>query len=152
MSYPAGRKKKHLWYQMDMTKIQLGFIYITFTVKFQNWIYPWFTRALESLVNASRWISDPELVQSRLPLDDILGCKAALIRPSLAYIDVNKRLKVLVPIQEYVGKNPNQLQRIGSACRLGWDCNRSQAAGRVACNQLVTGSEPLKVSQGPSRL
>ncbi|KAJ7920712.1 hypothetical protein B0H13DRAFT_1867216 [Mycena leptocephala] len=51
-----------------------------------------------------------------------------------------------------VGKNLNQLQRIGSACRLGWDCNQSQAAGGVACNQLVTGSEPFKVSQGPSWL
>ncbi|KAJ7915966.1 P-loop containing nucleoside triphosphate hydrolase protein [Mycena leptocephala] len=49
-------------------------------------------------------LSDVELVQSRLPLDNILGCKAALIRTSLAYSDEHKRLKALVPIREYMQK------------------------------------------------
>jgi hypothetical protein len=50
-------------------------------------------------------LSDSELVQAKLPIDNILGCKAALIRTSLAYSDEHKRLKALVPIQEYMQKN-----------------------------------------------
>ncbi|KAF8139151.1 hypothetical protein K438DRAFT_1785943 [Mycena galopus ATCC 62051] len=49
-------------------------------------------------------LSDVELVQSNLPVDNILGCKAALIRTSMAYSDEQKRLKALVPIREYVKK------------------------------------------------
>ncbi|KAJ7657660.1 P-loop containing nucleoside triphosphate hydrolase protein, partial [Mycena polygramma] len=49
-------------------------------------------------------ISDVELVQSKLPIGKVLGCKAALIGTSLAYSDSNKRLKVLVPIREYMIK------------------------------------------------
>ncbi|KAJ7854370.1 hypothetical protein B0H13DRAFT_1903700 [Mycena leptocephala] len=49
-------------------------------------------------------LSDVELVQSKLPLDNILGCKAALIRTALAYNDEHKRLKALVPIREYMQK------------------------------------------------
>ncbi|KAJ7839758.1 hypothetical protein B0H13DRAFT_1911078 [Mycena leptocephala] len=52
-------------------------------------------------------LSDTELVQARLPIDNILGCKAALIRTTLAYSDEHKRLKALVPIREYMQKiNP----------------------------------------------
>jgi hypothetical protein len=47
-------------------------------------------------------LSDVELVQSNLPIDDICRCKAALIRTSLAYTDEQKQLKALVPIREYV--------------------------------------------------
>ncbi|KAJ7908360.1 hypothetical protein B0H13DRAFT_1878712 [Mycena leptocephala] len=47
-------------------------------------------------------LSDAELVQSNLPIGDILGCKVALIRTSLVYTDEQKRLKVLVSIREYV--------------------------------------------------
>ncbi|KAJ7444457.1 P-loop containing nucleoside triphosphate hydrolase protein [Mycena latifolia] len=47
-------------------------------------------------------LSDIELVQIKLPIDRILACKAALLRTSLAYIDDQKRLKVLVPIREYI--------------------------------------------------
>ncbi|KAJ7915223.1 hypothetical protein B0H13DRAFT_1872316 [Mycena leptocephala] len=49
-------------------------------------------------------LSDVELVQSNLPIDDILGCKTTLIRTSLAYSDERKRLKLLVPIREYMQK------------------------------------------------
>ncbi|KAJ7916098.1 P-loop containing nucleoside triphosphate hydrolase protein, partial [Mycena leptocephala] len=49
-------------------------------------------------------LSDVELVQSKLPIDNILRCKATLIRTSLAYSDGHKRLKVLVPIREYMQK------------------------------------------------
>jgi hypothetical protein len=49
-------------------------------------------------------LSDVELVQSKFPIDNILGCKAALIRTSLAYSDEHKRLKALIPIREYMQK------------------------------------------------
>ncbi|KAJ7869240.1 hypothetical protein B0H13DRAFT_2557824 [Mycena leptocephala] len=49
-------------------------------------------------------LSNVELVQSKLPIENILGHKAALIRTALAYTDGNKRLKALVPIREYMQK------------------------------------------------
>jgi hypothetical protein len=49
-------------------------------------------------------LSDVELNQSNLPLENILACKSTLLRTSLAYTDGQKRLKVLVPIREYVHK------------------------------------------------
>jgi GTPase SAR1 family protein len=49
-------------------------------------------------------LSDAELVQSNLPIGNILGCKVGLIRTSLVYTDEQKRLKALVPIREYVQK------------------------------------------------
>jgi hypothetical protein len=45
---------------------------------------------------------DADLVQSLLPIQNILAAKATLIRTSLAYIGLDKRLKVLVPIREHV--------------------------------------------------
>ncbi|KAJ7838342.1 hypothetical protein B0H13DRAFT_1911911 [Mycena leptocephala] len=50
-------------------------------------------------------LSDAELLQAELPIDNILGCKAALIRTTLAYSDGHKQLKVLVPVREYMWKN-----------------------------------------------
>ncbi|KAJ7456107.1 P-loop containing nucleoside triphosphate hydrolase protein, partial [Mycena latifolia] len=47
-------------------------------------------------------LSDIELVQSRLPIKNILACKAALLRTALAYSNDQKRLKILVPIREYM--------------------------------------------------
>ncbi|KAJ7443317.1 P-loop containing nucleoside triphosphate hydrolase protein, partial [Mycena latifolia] len=46
-------------------------------------------------------LSNIELLQSGLPVPDILTCKAVLLQISLAYTD-SKRLKVLVPIREYM--------------------------------------------------
>ncbi|KAJ7434677.1 P-loop containing nucleoside triphosphate hydrolase protein, partial [Mycena latifolia] len=46
-------------------------------------------------------LSNVELLQSGLPVPDILTCKAVLLQTSLAYTD-SKRLKVLVPIREYM--------------------------------------------------
>ncbi|KAJ7837936.1 hypothetical protein B0H13DRAFT_1912243 [Mycena leptocephala] len=48
-------------------------------------------------------LSDAELVQSKLPLDNTLDC-TALIRTSLAYSNEHKQLKALVPIREYMQK------------------------------------------------
>ncbi|KAJ7794270.1 P-loop containing nucleoside triphosphate hydrolase protein [Mycena olivaceomarginata] len=49
-------------------------------------------------------LSDVELVQSKLPIKNVLGCKAALIGTALAYSNEQKRLKALVPIREYMNK------------------------------------------------
>ncbi|KAJ7046139.1 P-loop containing nucleoside triphosphate hydrolase protein, partial [Mycena alexandri] len=49
-------------------------------------------------------LSDVELKQAKFPINDILGCKAALLRTTLAYTDDHKRLKVLVPVREYMGR------------------------------------------------
>ncbi|KAJ7708411.1 hypothetical protein B0H16DRAFT_1345059 [Mycena metata] len=49
-------------------------------------------------------LSDVELKQTKSPILDILGCKAALLHTALAYTDGHKWLKVLVPIREYMGK------------------------------------------------
>ncbi|KAJ7469517.1 hypothetical protein FB451DRAFT_1476337 [Mycena latifolia] len=46
-------------------------------------------------------LSNVELLQSVLPVPDILTCKAVVLQTSLAYTD-NKRLKVLVPIREWL--------------------------------------------------
>ncbi|KAJ7482712.1 hypothetical protein FB451DRAFT_1442334 [Mycena latifolia] len=47
-------------------------------------------------------LSDIELVQSKLSIQDILTCKATLLATSLAYNDDHKRLKSLVPIREHM--------------------------------------------------
>ncbi|KAJ6477667.1 P-loop containing nucleoside triphosphate hydrolase protein, partial [Mycena sanguinolenta] len=47
-------------------------------------------------------LSDAELIQSKLPISNILSCKAALLATSLGYLNSNKRLVVLMPIREYI--------------------------------------------------
>jgi hypothetical protein len=49
-------------------------------------------------------LSDVELLQSRLPLENILACKSTLLCTALVYTDGQKRLKALVPVREYVQK------------------------------------------------
>jgi hypothetical protein len=47
-------------------------------------------------------LSDVELVQSNLPIHNILKCKATLLSTSLAYQDDKKQLRSLMPIREYI--------------------------------------------------
>ncbi|KAJ7457738.1 P-loop containing nucleoside triphosphate hydrolase protein, partial [Mycena latifolia] len=47
-------------------------------------------------------LSNTELVQSNLPIKNVLACKTMLLCTSLAYIDDQKRLKALVPVREYI--------------------------------------------------
>ncbi|KAJ6470462.1 P-loop containing nucleoside triphosphate hydrolase protein, partial [Mycena sanguinolenta] len=47
-------------------------------------------------------LSDAELVQSKLPIPNILSCKAALLATCLACQNNIKRLLVLVPIREHI--------------------------------------------------
>jgi hypothetical protein len=50
-------------------------------------------------------LSNVELLQSQFPVENILACKSTLLRTALAYTDGQKRLKVLVPVREYVNRN-----------------------------------------------
>ncbi|KAJ6563061.1 P-loop containing nucleoside triphosphate hydrolase protein [Mycena vulgaris] len=47
-------------------------------------------------------LSDTDLLQSNLPINNVLACKVALLGTSLAFTDDNKRLKSLVPIREHM--------------------------------------------------
>ncbi|KAF7312683.1 NB-ARC domain-containing protein [Mycena indigotica] len=47
-------------------------------------------------------VFDVDLLQSRLPIPDVLSHKIILIRTSLAYADPSGRLRVLAPIREYI--------------------------------------------------
>ncbi|KAJ7689368.1 hypothetical protein B0H14DRAFT_3176031 [Mycena olivaceomarginata] len=47
-------------------------------------------------------LSDAELVQSKLPIPNILSCKSVLLATSLAYQDSNWRLRSLMPVREHV--------------------------------------------------
>ncbi|KAJ7103887.1 hypothetical protein C8R44DRAFT_858941 [Mycena epipterygia] len=47
-------------------------------------------------------LSDIVLIQSGLPVQDLMGCRTTLLRTSLAYFDDKQRLKALVPIREYI--------------------------------------------------
>ncbi|KAJ7446584.1 hypothetical protein FB451DRAFT_1148432 [Mycena latifolia] len=49
-------------------------------------------------------LSDVDLRQAHIPIDNILACKAALLGTALAYTDDQQRLKALVPIREYIHK------------------------------------------------
>ncbi|KAK6977230.1 ATPase-AAA-core domain-containing protein [Favolaschia claudopus] len=50
-------------------------------------------------------LSDAQLLQSNLPIPDLLKCKTTLLRTALAYYDEGRHLKSLVPIREYVQQN-----------------------------------------------
>ncbi|KAJ7446970.1 P-loop containing nucleoside triphosphate hydrolase protein, partial [Mycena latifolia] len=47
-------------------------------------------------------LSNVELLQSKLSINDIMTCKATLLATSLAYMDDKRRLKSLVPIREHM--------------------------------------------------
>ncbi|KAJ6469927.1 hypothetical protein C8R45DRAFT_1166446, partial [Mycena sanguinolenta] len=47
-------------------------------------------------------LSDAELLQTKLPISNILTCKADLLATSLAYQNSNKRLLALTPVREHV--------------------------------------------------
>ncbi|KAJ7260565.1 P-loop containing nucleoside triphosphate hydrolase protein, partial [Mycena rebaudengoi] len=47
-------------------------------------------------------LADADLVQAKLPIPDILACKATLIKTALAFIGQDQHLKVLVPIREHI--------------------------------------------------
>jgi hypothetical protein len=47
-------------------------------------------------------LSDADLIQSGLPIENVLACKSTLIQVSLAHVDNSQCLKSLVPVREYI--------------------------------------------------
>ncbi|KAJ7238012.1 P-loop containing nucleoside triphosphate hydrolase protein, partial [Mycena rebaudengoi] len=47
-------------------------------------------------------LTDADLVQAKLPIPDILACKATLIKTALAFVGQDQHLKILVPIREHI--------------------------------------------------
>ncbi|KAJ7261201.1 hypothetical protein C8J57DRAFT_1719913 [Mycena rebaudengoi] len=47
-------------------------------------------------------LADADLVQAKLPIPDILSCKATLVQTALAFVGQDQHLKVLVPIREHI--------------------------------------------------
>ncbi|KAJ7791467.1 P-loop containing nucleoside triphosphate hydrolase protein, partial [Mycena olivaceomarginata] len=47
-------------------------------------------------------LSDLELIQSNLPIENVRACKAALLATSLAYQDEKKQLRSLTPIRQHI--------------------------------------------------
>ncbi|KAJ7466325.1 hypothetical protein FB451DRAFT_1178474 [Mycena latifolia] len=47
-------------------------------------------------------LSDVDLLQSKLSINDIMTCRATLLATSLAYVDDKRQLKLLVPIREHM--------------------------------------------------
>ncbi|KAJ7277237.1 P-loop containing nucleoside triphosphate hydrolase protein, partial [Mycena rebaudengoi] len=47
-------------------------------------------------------LADADLVQAKLPIPDILACKATLIRTALAFVGQDQHLKLLTPIREHI--------------------------------------------------
>ncbi|KAJ7242249.1 P-loop containing nucleoside triphosphate hydrolase protein, partial [Mycena rebaudengoi] len=47
-------------------------------------------------------LSDADLIQSGLPIENVLACKSTLIQVSLAHMENNQHLKSLVPVREYI--------------------------------------------------
>ncbi|KAJ6481123.1 P-loop containing nucleoside triphosphate hydrolase protein, partial [Mycena sanguinolenta] len=76
------------------------------------------TKELLSLLSIlPNGLSDAELVESKLPISNILSCKAALLATSLAY-QTNNRLLVLIPIREHIQQFfPPSLILIHSLCQ-----------------------------------
>jgi hypothetical protein len=47
-------------------------------------------------------LADVDLVQAKLPIPEVLACKATLIQTALAFVGQDQHLKVLVPIREHI--------------------------------------------------
>ncbi|KAJ7245231.1 hypothetical protein C8J57DRAFT_1679767 [Mycena rebaudengoi] len=47
-------------------------------------------------------LAEADLVEAKLPIPDILACKATLIQTALAFVGQDQHLKVLVPIREHI--------------------------------------------------
>ncbi|KAJ7834874.1 P-loop containing nucleoside triphosphate hydrolase protein, partial [Mycena olivaceomarginata] len=60
------------------------------------------SQELLSLSILPNGLSDAELVQSNLPIPNIISCKATLLGTSLAHQDGNKRLRLLVHVREHI--------------------------------------------------
>ncbi|KAJ6481019.1 hypothetical protein C8R45DRAFT_905612, partial [Mycena sanguinolenta] len=71
-------------------------------------------RLLSLLSILPNGLSDAELIQSNLPIPNILSCKVALLATSLAYQTSNNRLTLLAPVREHIQHLPVSITLICS--------------------------------------
>jgi hypothetical protein len=93
-------------------------------------------------------VSNSELMQIALPIRDVLKCKAALIRTSVAYLDREERLKILVPIREYVShqKDWTVISVSTNSCPIGSTHPPSLGfTGPTSANVLVRDPHALEI-------
>ncbi|KAJ7350877.1 hypothetical protein DFH08DRAFT_806856 [Mycena albidolilacea] len=84
-------------------------------------------------------LADVDLIQSKLPLENILKCKTALKSTALAYSDEHKRLKVLMPIREYLQQHQpprdhliqSLLQYFEEMLKFHVDCHGTQSNSKT---------------------
>ncbi|KAJ7237633.1 P-loop containing nucleoside triphosphate hydrolase protein, partial [Mycena rebaudengoi] len=66
----------------------------------------WMTSSAQELLSILSLLpdglADANLVQAKLPIPDILACKATLIQTALAFVGQDQHLKVLAPIREHI--------------------------------------------------
>ncbi|KAJ7282447.1 hypothetical protein C8J57DRAFT_1554388 [Mycena rebaudengoi] len=67
-----------------------------------SWMTPGAQELLSILSMLPDGFADDDLVHEKLPIPDILACKATLIQTALAFVGQDQHLKVLVPIQEHI--------------------------------------------------
>ncbi|KAJ6482800.1 hypothetical protein C8R45DRAFT_1075837 [Mycena sanguinolenta] len=90
MSWLDGKQRKHPCYLWDMTESQ---IWMSINLSLSCPRITSESKELLSLLSIlPNGLSDAELVQSKLPIANILSCKATLLATSLAYQNSNKRL------------------------------------------------------------
>ncbi|KAJ7912915.1 hypothetical protein B0H13DRAFT_1874358 [Mycena leptocephala] len=93
-------------------------------------------------------LSDVELVQSKFPIDNIQGCKAALIRTALAYSDGHKRLKALELLEFYMEYRGNE----SSSSTVARVLSNYSNIQNVLQNGLQQGHPDLVNRRGPTSL
>ncbi|KAJ6542326.1 P-loop containing nucleoside triphosphate hydrolase protein [Mycena vulgaris] len=95
-------------------------------------------------------LSDTELVQSELPIKDILSCKAVLLSTSLVYSDDQRRFKVLVPIREHMARSYPPMDYLVRALL---NYFHQLFEFRIKCSGTVSASElTLKISSNLSNI
>src|ERR1700743_3201582 len=83
-------------------------------------------------------LSDIELGQINFPIYNILECKATVLRTSLAYSTRQKRLKVLVPIQEHMQRyHPAQLVIVEPLFQHYWELLEIYKKSSVMLAEIV---------------
>src|ERR1700743_314069 len=83
-------------------------------------------------------LSDLDIRKSSFPIHNILECKATLLRTSLAYSTSQKRLKVLVPIQEHMQRyHPAQLLIVEPLFQNYWELLEIYKKSSVMLAEIV---------------
>ncbi|KAJ7636522.1 hypothetical protein FB45DRAFT_447556, partial [Roridomyces roridus] len=84
-------------------------------------------------------ITEEELLASKVPVPRLASCRLALLRTSLAYMDVSRRLKALSPIREYMRRAHPPAPSLSTPVRIYleqilsvWDVHQHLPSGNLA--------------------